>query len=614
MGAQLSFARPGSDIRIGIWVFGFGRSMKQTLLAVLVIFVTIWGGMAGAQGTGQSTWIQIEAHSELAVAQDRAQDYSVTLRDVNGFRLSSGWYALALGPYAENDAIAQLSRLRAQRAVPGDSFLVESNAYSRQFWPVGANSLAAPTIQGPDPTVTPATGIAPEVPLLPVAEPEETRREALQSESRLSRQEKFNLQIALQWFGFYNGAIDAAFGPGTRNSMAAWQSSKGLEATGVLTTRQRADLTGEYEEVLASLGLQVVRDDVAGVEMQMPTAMVAFDRYEPPFAHYTSQNDSGVTVLLISQTGTEATLLGLYDIMQTLEIVPLDGERERRNDRFTLTGQNDRITSYTHAQLRDGTVKGFTLIWPTGDDPRREVALNAMRDSFAPIDGVVLPDAYGEGALEQSVDLISGLAIRRPEQSRSGFYINARGAVLTTTDAVQNCTRITLDEAYEAEVVASDAELGLALLRPTTALAPLDFARFQPGIPRLQSEIAVAGYSFEGMLSSPTLTFGTLSDVRGLNGEANIKRLALAASAGDAGGPVFDTSGSVLGMLLPPAPLNGKRLPDDVSFAADTVAIAGFLSNNGVSAAASAPGQQMTPEDLTRLAADMTVLVSCWGE
>ncbi len=114
------------------------------------------------------------------------------------------------------------------------------------------------------------------------------------------------------------------------------------------------------------------------------------------------------------------------------------------------------------------------------------------------------------------------------------------------------------------------------------------------------------------MLSAPTLTFGTLADVRGLRGEEQLKRLALAASPGDAGGPVFDTTGSVLGMLLPTTQVDGKRLPDDVSFAADAIAIAEFLSNAGYTPAASDGDRSLSPEDLTLLAAEMTVLVSCW--
>ncbi len=587
--------------------------MRQAVIAVLAAVLAAWAAIAQAQ----ATWVQIEAHATLEVAQDRARDFSERLKDVNGFRLRSGWYAVALGPYDENGAISRLQFLRSQRAIPGDSFLAESSDYTRQFWPIGANALNAPPPQsdagGRESQAAADPDAASEaLPAVAVEEPQETRREALRSEARLNRQERADLQVALQWFGFYQGQIDAAFGAGTRNSMADWQQSKGYETTGVLTTRQRAELLAEYGTVLASLGLETVRDERAGIEVRMPAAMVEFDRYDPPFAHYTEKDGSGVSVLLISQAGDEATLMGLYDIMQTLEIVPLEGDRQRSANRFTLTGRNETISSYTHAMLEDGAVKGFTLIWPADDDPRREVALKAMRDSFSNIDGTVLPDTLGDGPLEQSLDLVSGLQIRRPDMSRSGFYIDARGHVLTTADAVQGCTRITLDETYEATVVAEDAGLGLALLRPATDLAPINFARFQAGVPRLQSEVAVSGYSFEGMLSAPTLTFGTLADVRGLRGEETLKRLALAATPGDAGGPVFDTSGSVLGMLLPIEEVDGKRLPEDVSFAADSLAIAEFLSQSGNTPAASEGRRSLSPEDLTLLAAEMTVLVSCW--
>lgn len=578
--------------------------MKQLVSALIMVIAALWGGAVAAQ----SVFVQVEAQPTLSRAQDRARAYAAALPDVNGFRMSTGWYAITLGPYDAQGANARMAALKARDAIPADAYLVRPGAYTQRFWPVGASALTAPAT-GAQPQ--PDTAL-PQQPVTPAELPDETRAQALRSEGQLSRQEKFNLQIALKWFGFYDGAIDAAFGPGTRSSMAAWQTGKGYEPTGVLTTRQRAELTGEYEAVIASLGLAPLRDEVAGIEVDMPQAMVAFDRYDPPFAHYTPINDSGVTVLLISQTGDENTLLGLYDIMQTLEIVPLNGERSRSSNRFTLTGGNDRITSYTLAELSDGAIKGFTLIWPAGDDTRRNVVLNTMRDSFAGIAGTVLPDTVGDGAMEQSLDLVSGLQIRQPQSSRSGFFVDGRGAVLTTAAAVQACGRITLDEVYEARVVASDDALGLTLLQPAEALAPADYARFQAGIPRLKSEIAVSGYSFEGMLGAPTLTYGTLADIKGLRGEQTIQRLALAATPGDAGGPVFDSSGSVLGMLLPAQDTGGKRLPDDVSFATDAPAIAEFLSNSGVAPAASDRDGPMSAEDLTRQAANLTVLVSCW--
>lgn len=186
----------------------------------------------------------------------------------------------------------------------------------------------------------------------PKPEPEpsdETVREARASEALLTREERAALQEALKWAGFYGGAIDAAFGRGTRGSMARWQEANNFEATGVLTTRQRAELFRQYNEVLEGLDLRVVRDTGAGISMKLPTGVVEFSRYEPPFAHYDATGDIDAKVLLISQAGDRATLAGLYDIMQTLEIVPQDGPRNLEGDSFTLIGE--RLYHFTHSSL-----------------------------------------------------------------------------------------------------------------------------------------------------------------------------------------------------------------------------------------------------------------------
>jgi hypothetical protein len=172
---------------------------------------------------------------------------------------------------------------------------------------------------------------------------------------------------------------------------------------------------------------------------------------------------------------------------------------------------------------------------------------------------------------------------------------------------------VTLDGNAEARLVAADAGLGVALLAPIEAQVPVGYARFQAGIPRLNSEVAVAGFPYGAALSRPVLTFGTLADLTGLSGEEELTRLALVAEDGDAGGPVFDTSGSVLGLLLPRETGGSRQLPPDVSFAADAVALATFLSDNGVTPAASESDGGVDPVGLSALASDMTVLVSCWN-
>jgi len=113
-------------------------------------------------------------------------------------------------------------------------------------------------------------------------------------------------------------------------------------------------------------------------------------------------------------------------------------------------------------------------------------------------------------------------------------------------------------------------------------------------------------------LTAPSLTYGTFSDVKGLDGDARVQRLDVMSEPSDAGGPVFEASGSVMGMLLD-ASAGARQLPGSVAFALDASVLAEFLAANGVAMPASAPDRDMAPEDLTLLAADMTVLVSCWN-
>jgi peptidoglycan hydrolase-like protein with peptidoglycan-binding domain len=578
--------------------------MRQLFFGILAAISVLAAGIANAQN---SAWIQLEAHSSLRSAQERTRAFAGAFENINGFSMAGGWYAVALGPYTPQAAEDRRRQLRRDNLIPRDAFVVDGRGYKQQFWPIGANTLQNTPAATPTPTETTetATTVIPQ----PQAEPEETPRQARKSESLLSRDERKMLQTALQWEGFYKAKIDGAFGRGTRGSMAAYQTAMGYKATGVLTSRQRAELLASYNGVLAGIGLATIRDDAAGIEIDMPTALVEFHRYEPPFVHYDSKDNSGVRVLLISQVGDQATLFGLYDIMQTLEIVPLEGERKRKDRSFVLTGQNNNIDSYTYAQLKGGMVKGFTLIWPVGDEKRHSRVIAAMKAGFKPFGNTALDESLGEHTAEQRIDLVAGLEIRRPTRSRSGFYIDKTGRVLTTAAAVQNCERITLDETYDASVEHMDEGLGFAVLKPGEKLAPAAFARFRATTPRLNSEVAVSGYAYEGALGSATLTFGKLSDIRGLRGEEELRRLAMVTQSGDSGGPVFDMTGSVLGMLLPRVSTGGQQLPVDVNFAISAEA----LALGGVKLTPSDAQGALPPVALTGNATDMTVLVSCWN-
>ena len=553
--------------------------------------MVLWASAAEAQS---SSWVQIEARPSEAQARERAEFWSGSLPDVQGYRLSSGWYGVALGPYSEAEALNVLDQLRLSARIPRDSFISDGATYRTQFFS-GAPSANSTLTPAPAPVVLEAG--------------EETVQEARRNERLLSREERALIQTALKWEGVYTSTIDADFGPGTRRAMSGWQEANGFEPTGVMTTRQRGTLLEAYQSAVAALSMTPTVESLAGVSLDLPLGMVAFDRYEPPFAHFRSTTDDDVQVILISQRGDRGTLRSLYDVMQTLEIIPLEGRRALRRNDFTIAGNDGDTISHSFAQLSGDEIKGFTLVWPADDAKRQRLALSAMQASFETLDGV-LPDNAGSGS--QDIDFLAGLQIRRPVRARSGFYVDARGGVLTTDLAVQQCTRVTIGDDVEMVVAATDGDLGLAYLQPGQSLAPLAIAELAAQEPRLQSDVAVSGYSFGGVLQAPSLTYGVFSDVKGLDGDMRVQRLEIPAEAGDAGGPVFEASGKVMGVLLDTAE-GARKLPGNVAFALDASVVAEFLAANGVATAAGAAADGLAPEDLTLLAADMTVLVNCWN-
>lgn len=577
---------------------------RRILAAVAVLCMGLAGGAAQAQS--DPVYIQLEARQTLQAAQDSARAFSRRFDTVAGFALPSGWYGIALGPYSRAEAEGILPRLRAAGIVPSDSYIQDPTRYGAQFWPVGAQS--APQV----PQTPPALQQAQTADQSPdrVILPDETPSEARASEATLGPEARRALQTALAWAGYYTAGIDGAFGRGTRAAMSAWQADQGYEPTGVLTTRQRAALLAQYNAVFDGLGFAVLDDRALGISIQMPLGVVARDRVEPPFAVFTPAGDLSAQVLLISQPGDRRTLRGLYEIMQTLEIVPLTGPRSISGDSFTLTGSNSAIVSHTEARLEDGAIKGFTLIWPAGDEARRTRVLDRMADSFVRLDGVLDPGAGAQA--DDAVDLVSGLAIRQPTATASGFFVNDRGALVTSADTVAGCTRITVNDAYTADMVAADDRLGLAILEPRERLAPRATAAFGATPPRLRSEVAVAGYPFGGGLRAPTLTYGTVEDLQGLQGEPGLTRLAMTAMPGDTGGPVLDAAGRVVGMLLPDGAGTGRVLPQDVRFAAGDRPLIDFLTASGITVNQAQSAPRLDPLDLSRRAADMTALIGCW--
>ncbi len=219
-----------------------------------------------------------------------------------------------------------------------------------------------------------------------------------------------------------------------------------------------------------------------------------------------------------------------------------------------------------------------------------------MKASFRPVGDRALDPGLAPMDADSKAGMLSGLDIRRPAVARSGFFVDATGHVVTTTDALQSCARITIGAEQEMTVRYTDPATGLALLSPSRSLSPPGVAGFQAAAERPGAEVSVAGYPYEDALNVPTLTFGTVEALTGLDGEPDRKRLSLPARPGDAGGPVLDGTGAVVGMLLPAASDPTRKLPDDVAFALPAGTIANLLAGQGITVASAPPTGALPPK------------------
>lgn len=594
-------------------------SLVLGLLALLMVAPACMTPAAAQDAAGR-VWVQIEAQPDLATALDRARAYAAVFPKVEGYKLGNGWFGIAIGPMTSEDAVAQLHSLMAQNMIPGDSYITDGQSFGAQYWPAEGQANTSLNDAGQNASGQTDSGqvgtptLAPAEPVAPSVAADETLAEARASEAALSAADRQELQSALKWFGYYAGKVDGNIGSGSRASMAAWQGAEGFDPTGVLTSAQRQTLLEGYRSEEQGLGFQTVNEPEAGIEITLPMAMLSFDRYTPPFVRYAPKDDSGLTAMLISEPGTKASLAALYDALQSLELMPAEGERALEDGSFTIHGQNGKIETLAYAEVSGSNVKGYLLSWDRSLAEKMQRVLPMVQSSFR---------STGEKALDPGLvpladavkrGLLDGLAAKKPKASQSGFFIDGKGSVLTSDAGLAACGKITLERGVPAKVTWADKTAGVAVLTPETVLAPKAVAEFAGSAPSVGAALSLSGYSYGDRLPAPVLTRGTLEAGQGLNGEAGLAQLALEAMPGDVGGPVLDASGAVVGMLLP-APAGGKELPPGVAFAATASELAPLLSNPqgpGLALQAAAGTSKLTPDAFNAAARGMTVLVSCW--
>jgi len=586
----------------------------------LGLCVAIWMALvAGASAAQDMRWIQIEAQPSLLEAETRARIYAQEFPDTQAHSIGSGWYAITLGPLPEDEADLRMSQLRARAAIPRDSFLATGANYRQRIYPIGpapaavtaAQTFEAEVIQEEATQVSvveTAESAAPEQasPEQSITVPDETLIEARASEDLLSTDEKMDLQRYLQWAGYYNSTIDASFGRGTRRSMAAWQTDNGHEDTGVLTTAQREKLRAQYFAIFAGLGLETHRDLEAGISIDLPKGVVAFDAYAAPLAHFKSQDASSpAQIFLISAAGNRGDLAAIYGVLPTLSIVPMNIEKSLNKDRFVITGAGTSTRAFITASHKSGEIKGFGLIWPNQNEEQFDRLVAHMRKSFQTFPGTLDPSL---SVAINDPETEFGVAIRKPAFVKSAVFVSDQGHAMTDASNLENCSALTIGGTYDAELIAR-SETGAGLLSPKSEFNPISYAKLGNAV-RKGDKTFLSSYPYGGRLGLASVTQATVMETTDLSGNAEKFRLDFLAEPGDLGGAVLDQSGNLTGILVSRDD-TGRVLPNNVNFAAATDALASMMQSAGLRLRT---GKTNRLDDVALIASAQNILtpIECW--
>ena len=579
--------------------------MKRLSVLLLLVFLPL-------SALAQTRWVQIEAPPSLLEAEARARDHARTLSDVQAFSIGSGWYAIAMGPYTEQLAQETLDLLLSAGAIPRDSFLSTGSNYRQKIWPSNLSNDVT-LLPSPEPTSDTSNvsnDTKPESE--PISEPEviaadETPREARETEAALNIEEKKQLQVMLKWAGFYNSTIDGAFGRGTRASMADWQAANNFEVTGVLTTLQRGVLFDQYKAILADLGLQKIHNQMAGIAIDLPMARVKFENTAAPLVHYTSTTGGAEHVFLISQSGDRDDLAALFEVLQTLAILPRDAVAKFVGDRFEISGPISGAETFVTAELRDGEIKGYAVVWPNQDRELTDRFFARLADSFERRSGTL--STAQAAAIDTDLNLVFGLEIRRPLMMRSGVYISNSGNILTAAEGLDMCKSFIVEGDIEARLVEPNVS-GLAILQPVNDIAPPAAAKLATSASTIGQNMFLTSYPYGGRLNAPTITGGSVEDLRGLDNDGSKMRLSMPANSNDIGGAVFDEFGHLHGILVSPN-ASGRLLPSDTQVAIQL----NKIIDQGASLAlnkANTTQEPLREEALVTALSAPAALIECW--
>jgi peptidoglycan hydrolase-like protein with peptidoglycan-binding domain len=338
--------------------------------------------------------------------------------------------------------------------------------------------------------------------------------------------DRIAIQFDLAWSGDYNGLITGEFNDKTIAAIKAFQRNRKFKETGVLNTQERALLAATAKAKQAQVGWSMVDDGVTGARLGLPTKQVPHKRQNRTGTHWSSaQGQIQVETFKIREPGT--TLAAVYEQQKKAPSTRKLEVNLLRPDFFILSGMQNLKKFYVRAEIRDGEVRGMTVLYDQATETIMDPVVVVMSSAFTPFPGV-----SGGGQI--------GAAPKRKVEYGTGIVVSAAGHIVTDRQVTEGCNVIVVSGYGDADRQAEDKAADLALLRVygVPDLAPATFA----GDAAKGSDLTLLGIADPQSQGGGGAISAVAAKLKGDSVEP-------APQLGFSGGAALDGQGRIVGMV-----------------------------------------------------------------
>lgn len=206
--------------------------------------------------------------------------------------------------------------------------------------------------------------------------------------------------------------------------------------------------------------------------------------------------------------------------------------------------------------------------------------------------------------------------------SGTGFFVTHDGHVLTNNHIINNCDKISVHGdgmSTGAQVVARDTEHDLALLKATFTSSNMAYFNSMKQPLKADDPVVIIGYPGESWKGhNPIVRSSTIIDLKGPTGEEKWLQFNDSVQHGNSGGPLLDTTGNVVGVVVAKSELHiknvgyeGEEIIKKSDIAISLPMVKNFLERNNIQYQTADSGLYLSPDRVNDRARPFIVNVHC---